>query len=302
VARTCAWVAVVYPDARCSGLTTTGQKERSMMRAVGAAETAPATYPWAVHAEGLRVRAGRRMAVDGLDLAMGNGVHGLLGPNGAGKTTLVRALATVLRPAGGTLSLLGQPVNGGIDLRQVRRQVGYLPQEFGFYRRFTVREFIEYMAWLKELPPQELPGAVQRAIDRVGLTDRAEDRMKTLSGGMARRAGIAQAIVNDPRILLLDEPTAGLDPDQRMRFRALLRELAADTCVLVATHLVEDVAAACTDVLLMDEGRLVFQGVPADLAAAGGDGQGQGDSPTERGYSAIMRRHREQREQAREAR
>jgi ABC-type multidrug transport system ATPase subunit len=247
-----------------------------MVRVVGADETAPATYAWSVHAEGLRVRAGRRMAVDGLDLALGTGVHGLLGPNGAGKTTLVRALATVLRPAGGRLSLLGEAVNGRLDLRRLRRQIGYLPQEFGYYRRFTIREFVEYIAWLKEVPPAEIPDAVQRAIDRVGLTDRADHRMKTLSGGMVRRAGIAQAIVNDPR----------------MEFRALLRELAADTCVLIATHLVEDVAAACTDVLLMDAGTLVFQGVPADLAAAGG-GHGPGDSPTERGYSEIMRRHRE---------
>jgi ABC-2 type transport system ATP-binding protein len=263
-----------------------------MMRAVSGAETAPTTYGWAVHAQGLRVRAGRRMAVDGLDLALGNGVHGLLGPNGAGKTTLVRALATVLAPAGGTLTLLGQRIDGRSDLRGLRRQLGYLPQEFGSYPRFTVREFIEYLAWLKELPAGELPGAVQRAVDRVGLTDRADDRMKTLSGGMRRRVGIAQAIVNDPRVLLLDEPTAGLDPDQRRQFRALLRDLAADTCVVVATHLVEDVAAACTDVLLIDEGRLVFRGVPADLAAAGGN-DGSGDSPTERGYSEIMRRHRE---------
>jgi ABC-2 type transport system ATP-binding protein len=271
-----------------------------MIRPVGAGETAPTTYGWAVQARGLRVRAGRRMAVDGLDLAMGTGVHGLLGPNGAGKTTLVRALATVLRPAGGTLALLGQTINGRIDLRELRRQLGYLPQEFGYYPRFTVREFVEYLAWLKELPAREVPGAVQRAIERVGLADRADDRMRTLSGGLVRRAGIAQALVNDPRILLLDEPTAGLDPDQRLAFRALLRELAPDTCVLVATHLVEDVAAACTDVMLMDAGRLVFRGVPAELAAAGGEGgDGATDSPAERGYSAILRRHRAPAEQPR---
>jgi ABC-type multidrug transport system ATPase subunit len=240
------------------------------------------------------------MAVDGLDLAMGTGVHGLLGPNGAGKTTLVRALATVLRPAGGALVLLGQPINGRIDLRELRRQVGYLPQEFGFYPRFTVREFVEYLAWLKEMRAGEVPGAVQRAIERVGLADRADDRMKTLSGGLVRRAGIAQAIVNDPPILLLDEPTAGLDPDQRLAFRALLRELAHDTGVLVATHLVEDVVAACTDVMLIDAGRLVFQGVPADLQTAGGEpGDGAGDSPAERGYSAILRQHRARGEQQR---
>jgi len=264
-----------------------------MVRAVSSAETASTTYAWAVNAEGLRVRAGRRMAVDGLDLAIDTGVHGLLGPNGAGKTTLMRAIATVVRPAGGTLTVLGQRVNDRLDLRGVRRQIGYLPQEFGYYRRFTLREFVEYIAWLKEMPARDIPGAVQRAIDRVGLTDRADDRMKRLSGGMVRRAGIAQAIVNDPRLLLLDEPTAGLDPDQRLQFRALLRDLGTDTCVLVSTHLVEDVAAACTDVVLIDAGRLVHQGVPADLIAAAGEGTGEGDSAAERGYSAILRRHRE---------
>src|SRR5687767_11480227 len=141
-----------------------GARRFRMVRAVSDAETAPTTYAWAVRAESLRVRAGRRMAVDGLDLAMGTGVHGLLGPNGAGKTTLVRALATVLRPAGGTLSLLGQTVNGRSDVREVRRHTGYLPQEFGFYRRFTVREFVEYLAWLKQVPASETPGSVQRAI------------------------------------------------------------------------------------------------------------------------------------------
>lgn len=254
-----------------------------MPRAVSAAEVAPTTYPFEIHAQDLRVRAGRRMAVNGVDLSLGAGVHGLLGPNGAGKTTLIRALATVLRPAGGDLDLLG-----GAALRDVRRRLGYLPQDFGFYRRFTVREFVEYMAWLKEMPKADIPGAVQRAIDRAGLTDRADSKLKTLSGGMVRRAGIAQAIVNDPAILLLDEPTAGLDPAQRMQFRQLLREL-GDTCVVVSTHLVEDVAAACTDVVLLNEGRVVFQGTTAGLQAAGTDDDA-GDSPLERGYSALLAR------------
>ncbi|MDQ2587206.1 ABC transporter ATP-binding protein [Saccharothrix yanglingensis] len=257
------------------------------MRAVGAAEVAPTGYAWQVRAEGLRVRAGRRMAVDGLDLRLGRGVHGLLGPNGAGKTTLIRALATVLRPASGELEVLGSSVTGHVDLRSVRRSLGYLPQDFGYYKRFTVREFVEYVAWLKEMPKRDVPGAVQRAVERVGLADRADDRLKTLSGGMVRRAGIAQAIVNDPEVLLLDEPTAGLDPAQRVRFRELVQELGADACVVISTHLVEDVAAACADVALVSAGKAVFQGTPDELAAAGGPDD-VGDSPLERGYSALL--------------
>ena len=261
------------------------------MRTVSAAETAPTTYPWAIHAEGLRVRAGRHLAVDGLDLRLGTGVHGPLGPNGAAQTNLMRALATVLKPADGKLTLLGESVDGRADLRRVRRGLGYLPQQFGFYPRFTVREFVEYMAWLKEMPKTAVPGATQRAIERVGLAAKADARMKTLSGGMLRRAGIAQAIVNDPAVLLLDEPTVGLDPEQRLDFRELLRDVGVDACVLVSTHLVEDVVAACTDVVLVNEGRLVFQGTPDDLVAQGGDNF-PGDSPAERGYSALLRRHR----------
>jgi ABC-type multidrug transport system ATPase subunit len=261
-----------------------------MARAVSTAETAPADYPWEIHARGLRVRAGRRMAVDGMDLALGPGVHGLLGPNGAGKTTLIRSLATVLRASGGELNLLGHRITSSAELREVRRALGYLPQEFGYYRRFTLREFVTYLAWLKEMPGKEIPGAVQRALDRVGLGDRADTKMKTLSGGMVRRAGIAQAIVHDPRILLLDEPTVGLDPTQRVQFRELLRDLGSDTCVLVSTHLVEDVAVACTDVLIMDAGHGVYTGTPAELAAAGGSTD-IGDSASERGYTAILARH-----------
>jgi ABC-2 type transport system ATP-binding protein len=261
------------------------------MRAVSATETAPDTYAWAVRAGDLRVRAGRHLAVDGLDLTLDTGVHGLLGPNGAGKTTLMRALATVVKPAGGTLTVLGTDVAGRKDLRMLRRGLGYLPQHFGFYPRFTVREFVEYMAWLKEMPKSVIPGAVQRAVERVGLADRADTKMKTLSGGMVRRAGIAQAIVNDPRVLLLDEPTVGLDPEQRMEFRDLLRGIGVDACVVVSTHLVEDVAAACTDVVLLDQGRLVWQGTPERLSAQGDAGHA-GDSAIERGYSAVLRVHR----------
>jgi ABC-2 type transport system ATP-binding protein len=262
-----------------------------MIRAVNTAETAPSTHAWAVHTRRLSVRAGRHLAVNELDLALGSGVHGLLGPNGAGKTTLIRALATVIRPASGTLELLGTAASHHADLRAVRRRLGYLPQHFGFYPRFTVREFVEYMAWLKDMPSAGIPAAVQRAVERTDLADRADSRMKTLSGGMLRRAGIAQAIVNDPELLLLDEPTVGLDPQQRVEFRELLRQLGTDSCVLVSTHLVEDVVAACGAVVLMDRGTLVWQGTPKALTDHSGQGDA-GDSPAEQGYSALLRQHR----------
>ncbi len=262
-----------------------------MVRLVTASELKPDTYAWPVEAAELQVKAGRHRAVNGLDLKLGIGVHGLLGPNGAGKTTLMRAMSTVHRPSGGQLRLLGEDATDGRVLRSLRRRLGYLPQHFGFYPRFTVREYVEYMAWLREMPKNAVPGAVQRAVERVGLTDRADSRLKTLSGGMLRRVGIAQAIVNDPDLLLLDEPTVGLDPEQRVEFRTLLRELGTDSCVLVSTHLVEDVVAACTDVVLVDQGKLVFQGLPADLTRLGEQG-GTGDSAAERGYTTLLAGHR----------
>src|SRR5689334_9517636 len=237
---------------------------------------------------GLTRRFGRTMAVAGVDLRAGPGVFGLLGPNGAGKTSLLRMLATAIPPTSGQLRLLGRDPRSAAPRREIRRRLGYLPQNLGYYGGFTVAEFVEYFALLKEMPAARIPLAVAAAVDRVGLGDRSKARLRTLSGGMLRRVGIAQAIVNEPELLLLDEPTAGLDPEQRMTFRAMLREQGQRATVIVSTHLVEDVGAACTEVTMMDAGRIVFNGTPAELAVRGEEAGAAGDAPIERGYSAVL--------------
>jgi ABC-2 type transport system ATP-binding protein len=241
-----------------------------------------------VEMAGVTRRFGRTTAVAGVDLALGPGVFGLLGPNGAGKTTLLRMMATVIAPSGGSLRLLGADPGQARPRRMVRRRLGYLPQALGYYPNFTVAEFVEYFALLKEMPADRVGRAVAGAIERVGLGDRARAKLRTLSGGMLRRAGIAQAIVNDPDLLLLDEPTAGLDPEQRVEFRALLRGLGTRATVVVSTHLVEDVGAACAEVALMCAGRVVFRGTPGELIGRGEGTAAAGDAPLERGYSAVL--------------
>ena len=240
-----------------------------------------------IELEDLTRRFGRNQAVAGVSLEAGPGVLGLLGPNGAGKTTLLRMMATVVSPSSGRMRLLDRDPGTYAQRREIRRRLGYLPQNLGYYPAFTVVEFIEYFALLKEMPSARIPKAVATAVERVDLGDKAKARLRTLSGGMLRRVGIAQAIVNDPELLLLDEPTAGLDPEQRVAFRTLMRDLGQRSTVVVSTHLVEDVGAACTEVALMNAGQIVFRSTPDELTARG-EGHGIGDAPLERGYSAVL--------------
>ena len=233
-------------------------------------------------------RFGRTRAVAGVSMEAGSGVFGLLGPNGAGKTSLLRMMATVIPPTSGTLRLLGRDPGGYGPRKEIRRRLGYLPQNLGYYPGFTVAEFVEYFALLKEMPAARVPAAVAAAVERVGLGGKAKAKLRTLSGGMLRRAGIAQAIVNEPELLLLDEPTAGLDPEQRVTFRELMRDFGQRSTVIVSTHLVEDVGAACTQVALMDQGKIVFYGTPDELTARGEGTSAAGDAPLERGYSAVL--------------
>jgi ABC-2 type transport system ATP-binding protein len=219
-----------------------------------------------VRVEGLRRSYGRVAALDGLDLELRPGITGLLGPNGAGKTTLIRILATLLAPSAGTVAVDGWRAERAPDRVEIRRRLGYLPQDLGLYPRFTAFEFVDYLAVLKELDdPADRHRRVRAALEAVELADVAGRRLRTLSGGMRRRVGIAQAIVADPDLLLLDEPTTGLDPEQRMRFRQLIARLGEHRTVLLSTHLVEDVAAVCTSVVVLWQGRARFTGTPSEL-------------------------------------
>ena len=202
-------------------------------------------------------------AVDHLNFTMENGVYGLLGVNGAGKTTLMKMLCTLLSPTSGEITCNGREILGmGADYRRI---LGYLPQEFGFYPEFTVQDYLSYIAALKGLRPVVAKRRVQELIEKTGLKKAAKKKMKKLSGGMKRRAGIAQAMLNNPKILVLDEPTAGLDPNERIRFRNLISELAEDRLVLLSTHIVSDVEYIANQILLMRNGQIVLAGEAQEL-------------------------------------
>jgi ABC-2 type transport system ATP-binding protein len=221
-----------------------------------------------VTANGLSLRYGRTRALRGVELRLGPGLTGLLGPNGAGKTTLMRVLATVLAPDGGTLTLLGRDPGDPAERAEIRRRLGYMPQEPGFHPRFTAFEFLDYVAILKEhVDRRARHDEVRRVLALVGLEGVAQKRTRALSGGMRRRLALAQALLGDPRLLILDEPTAGLDPEQRLRFRDLISQLGGERTILVSTHQTEDVAALCPQVVVLADGVVVAGGSPEDLVA-----------------------------------
>jgi ABC-2 type transport system ATP-binding protein len=221
---------------------------------------------------GLRKRFGATVALDGVDAAFAPGVNGLLGPNGAGKTTMLRILATVLPADAGRVEVLGVDPRTGDGRLIVRRRLGYLPQEPGFHRRFTAFEFVDYVAILKEWADRRpRHDEVRRVLGLVGLEAVMHKRIGRLSGGMRRRVGIAQALLGSPELLVLDEPTAGLDPEQRLRFRELLGTEAAGATVLLSTHQTDDVAALCQHVVVLLDGQIRYSGTPGGLAALARD-------------------------------
>jgi len=221
-----------------------------------------------VHIRNLTKRYGRADAVRDLDLDIEAGVLGLLGPNGAGKTTLMRILATSLAPTSGTVNVLGHDPGDADGRLEIRRKLGYVPQEVGLYENFTVFDFIDYIAILKEHTDRSARrDEVRRVIEAVDLGDVSSKKIRKLSGGMRRRVALAQSLLGDPKLLVLDEPTVGLDPEQRLRFRGLVSQHAERRCVVLSTHMTEDVEALCDRVVVMDLGRITFDGTPVELAA-----------------------------------
>jgi len=211
-------------------------------------------------------------ALNGIDLEIGPGMFGLLGPNGAGKTTLMRILAGIVNPSGGRVNVAGLDLTTEKGKRAVKFMLGYLPQELGLYPDLTARQFVDYMAILKGLDdPRVRTRRVDEVLQLVGLADAAGRKLKGFSGGMKRRVGIAQALVNDPRLLIVDEPIVGLDPEERIRFRNLLVNLAADRSVILSTHIVEDIGQTCRDVAILAHGQVLFRGSPAALIEAARD-------------------------------
>lgn len=218
-----------------------------------------------IEAQGLgHTYKGGQVALDAVDLALGTGLYGLLGPNGAGKSTLMRIICTLLVPSRGTAQVCGHDVTR--ERRQVRERIGYLPQQFGAWRNHRAEEVLDTLARLSGLAnKRERRQRVAQTLELVGLDAVADRKVKKLSGGMVRRLGVAQAMVHEPRVLIVDEPTVGLDPEERMRFRQVMARLGRDRTILLSTHIVADLGGGCSEIALLDGGRIEFQGPPDEL-------------------------------------
>lgn len=213
--------------------------------------------------EAVSKRYGISVAVDDISVRLRPGVYGLLGANGAGKTTLMRMICGILSPTSGHIALNGKPIAGLGEA--YRNLLGYLPQDFGYYPDFTALQFMHYTATLKGLNIRAAKQRTTELLERVSLLEASGKKIRTFSGGMKQRLGIAQALLNDPDILVLDEPTAGLDPKERVRFRNMIAALAKDKIVLLSTHIVPDVEHIAHQILMMKKGRILMSGTAQDL-------------------------------------
>lgn len=205
---------------------------------------------------------GKKQALRRVNLTISQGMFGLLGPNGAGKTTLMKILATLLPKTGGKVTICGTDIS---QEREIRRMVGYLPQDFSMYGNMTVYEAMDYLGVLSGMKKAERRERIPMLLEKVNLTENHGTKVKAMSGGMRRRLGIAQAIFHNPRVLIVDEPTAGLDPEERVRFRNLLFEIAEERIVILSTHIVGDIEATCENIAVLNQGELLFQGTVTDL-------------------------------------
>ena len=203
-----------------------------------------------------------KIAVDRINLKLNCGIYGLLGENGAGKTTFIRMLCGILKPTNGTVTFDGMDVSS----EEYRAILGYLPQEFGYYPDFTGMDFLLYMSSLKGLTKTTAKRKAIKLFELVNLSDCAKKKIKTYSGGMKQRLGVAQALLNDPKVIILDEPTAGLDPKERVRFRNLIKELGKDSIILLSTHIVSDIENIADDVIMMKDGQIIFEGATSDIS------------------------------------
>jgi ABC-2 type transport system ATP-binding protein len=216
-----------------------------------------------------KIYGGNIHALRDISLNIGTGMFGLLGPNGAGKTTLMRILAGLLRPTSGKVTVFGNDVTTAQGKQATKALLGYLPQELGLYPNLSAHEFLDYIAILKGVTDRaRRQRQIEEVLEMVRLTDVANRKLKTYSGGMKRRVGIAQAVLGDPKLIIVDEPTAGLDPEERVRFRNMLSDMALRCTVILSTHVIEDISHSCNDLAIINKGGVLFRGSPAQLIGA----------------------------------
>ena len=208
---------------------------------------------------------GKKQALSDVSLTIGQGMFGLLGRNGAGKTTLMKTLATLLTKKDGSITVCGIPIE---NAKEIRRITGYLPQDFSMYPTMSVTEAMDYLGILSGIGTKERKKCIHTLLERVNLTEHRTKKVKALSGGMKRRLGIAQALLNNPKVLIVDEPTAGLDPEERIRFRNLLCDVAESRIVILSTHIVGDIEATCENLAILNEGSILYRGTVSELLAA----------------------------------
>lgn len=207
---------------------------------------------------------GKKQALKDINLTIEQGMFGLLGRNGAGKTTLMKILATLHGKQSGSVTVCGIPIESAKEVREI---IGYLPQDFSMYPAMTVWEALDYLGALSEIPKRERRDRIDRLLKKVNLSDERHKKVRSLSGGMKRRLGIAQALVHEPRVLIVDEPTAGLDPEERIRFRNLLCEVAQERIVILSTHIVGDIEATCENLAVLNEGEILWKGTLEEILA-----------------------------------